>query len=148
MELLSLNSEKFEKGEAALELELLLKDLKVRELPENTVASINEQIEEVNNLSPEAKNVSKKIKTAESRILNLLAKGPGIVPKNYYTTLWLPLGMSAFGLPIGTAIFAITGNVAFIGIGLPIGMAVGSYYGSSLDKKAEKEGRVLNIAKQ
>lgn len=148
MELLSLNSEKSEKGGAALELELLLKDLEVRELPENTVVLINEQIKEVNNLSPEAKNLGKKIKTAKSRILNLLAKGPGIVPKNYYTTLWLPLGMSAFGLPIGTAIFAITGNVAFIGIGLPIGMAFGSFYGASLDKKAEKEGRVLNIDKQ
>jgi hypothetical protein len=148
MELLSFNSEKVEKGEAALELELLLKELKARELPKTTVTLINEQIKEVNDLSPEAKGHSKKIKAAKSKILNLLEKGPGLVPKNYYATLWLPLGMSAFGLPIGTVIYVITGNVAFIGIGLPIGLAIGSLYGACLDKKAEKEGRVLNFTQK
>ncbi|MEG9328701.1 hypothetical protein V6B16_12215 [Salinimicrobium catena] len=59
------------------------------------------------------------------------------------STLWMPLGMPVFGLPIGVAISAITGKMAFIGIGLPLGMAIGSFDGVYLDKKAEKENRIL-----
>ena len=68
-----------------------------------------------------------------------------MVPKNYYRNMWLALGMSVFGLPIGVAFGASIGNMGLLGVGLPIGMAIGTLVGSQMDKKALKESRQLNI---
>lgn len=146
MELKRLNAEKFQEEEKpALELQSLLKELRTRELSQVSISSINLEIDQLNSLPAEA-ITDKKIKAGKSAILKQLEKQENLVPKHYYATLWLPLGMTAFGLPLGVAVFVITGNAAFIGIGLPIGMAIGSFYGATLDKKAEKEGRVLNFS--
>ncbi len=146
MELKRLNAEKFQEEEKpALELQSLLKELRTRELSQASISSINLEIDQLNSLPAEA-ITDKKIKAGKSAILKQLEKQENLVPKHYYATLWLPLGMTAFGLPLGVAVFVITGNAAFIGIGLPIGMAIGSFYGATLDKKAEKEGRVLNFS--
>ncbi|WP_029033864.1 hypothetical protein [Salinimicrobium terrae] len=148
MELLQLNSEVIKKEGAAVELELLLKELCDRELSEDTVTLVNKKIGEINNSSLDTGKSRKQINAARSCILNHLEKKHGLVSRNHYATLWLPLGMSAFGLPIGALISIITGNVAFIGVGLPIGIGIGSFYGASLDKKAEREGRVLNYTRK
>ena len=57
----------------------------------------------------------------------------------------MALGMSAFGLPVGIMISVLTGNYAFVSIGLPIGMGAGVAVGSAFDRKAATEGRQLNI---
>ena len=59
--------------------------------------------------------------------------------------MWLALGMSTFGIPIGVAFGLSIGNIALLGAGLPIGMAIGLVVGSKMDKKAFEEGRQLNI---
>ena len=146
MELKELNAEKF-KGEekSLLDLQSLLKELRTRQLSEASIASINHKIDQLNSLAAEAVN-NKKTKEAKNAILKQLEKQENLVAKDHYTTLWLPLGMTIFGVPLGVIVYALTGNAAFIGIGLPIGMALGSFYGATLDKKAEKEGRVLNFS--
>lgn len=53
--------------------------------------------------------------------------------------------MSAFGIPLGVAYVSIIGNMAFLSIGLPIGMVLGMAVGAGMDKKALKEGRQLDI---
>ena len=45
------------------------------------------------------------------------------------------------GVPFGLSI----GNLGMLGIGLPIGMAIGVGVGSSMDKKAFNEGRQLDF---
>ena len=146
MELKELNAEKF-KGEekSLLDLQSLLKELRTRQLSEASIASINHKIDQLNSLAAEAVN-NKKTKEAKNAILKQLEKQENLVAKDHYTTLWLPLGMTIFGVPLGVIVYALTGNAAFIGIGLPIGMALGSFYGATLDKKAEKEGRVLHFS--
>lgn len=59
--------------------------------------------------------------------------------------MWIALGMSAFGLPVGAAMGLTIGNMALLGIGLPIGMVFGLAIGSAMDKKSLKEGTQLNI---
>ena len=145
MELQELDLEKFEGVVVAVELQSLLKALDNHNLSEASINYINEQINQLNSLSPEASRKTGKLKAAKNAILKHLAKEYKLVTKNYYATLWMPLGMTAFGLPLGTAVYVITGNAAFIGIGLPLGMAFGSFYGATLDKKAEKENRVLKL---
>jgi hypothetical protein len=53
--------------------------------------------------------------------------------------------MNAVGLPIGAALGISLNNIALLGIGLPIGMIYGYFVGKRLDKKAQTEGRQLDI---
>ncbi|MFB9861767.1 hypothetical protein [Rufibacter immobilis] len=58
-----------------------------------------------------------------------------LVSKGYYSAIWLPLGIG-IGLPWG----AMFKNIA---LGIPIGVGIGLGIGGYLDRKAEKEGRVI-----
>jgi hypothetical protein len=53
----------------------------------------------------------------------------------------MAIGMAVFGIPLGVVFGMSPGNMAFIGIGLPIGLGVGS----EKDKKAFREDRQLDI---
>lgn len=132
--------------EEVLQLQKLIPLLNIRNIQEEIAIQIDERIRALNSFKGSRKQFVKKIKSSKKAIFELLQKNLGLVPKMYYTNLWMPLGMSVFGLPIGVVLSAITHNVAFIGIGLPIGLALGSLYGKHLDKKAEEEHKVLNLS--
>jgi len=123
----------------------LLNELKKRELSEDLIKSVNLSVDKINSSTLKGKQLMKFIKKEQSSILKQIEKERKIVPKNYYRNLWLALGMSAFGLPIGVALGLSVGNIGLLAIGLPIGMAIGLAFGSSLDKKAFNEGRQLDI---
>ena len=80
-----------------------------------------------------------------TKIIKKLEKEVKLVPKNYYSYLWLAIGIASFGVPIGVAFGAMLGNMAFLGIGLPIGLAIGFLVGYEMDKKAYEEGRQLDV---
>ena len=123
----------------------LLNALEEKKLTTETVDLINQEIEHLNSISHIDKHFVKSIKEKENRIIKLLEKRHKVVPKNYYRKLWMILGMSAFGIPMGVAFGLSLGNMGLLGIGLPIGMAVGAGVGSSMDKKALNEGRQLDF---
>lgn len=123
----------------------LIAELKKRELPDDIVNSINIGIEQINAVSESEKELRKQIKKTQSSIIKLLEKELKLVTKNYYMTLWLAIGISAFGVPFGVALGAILGNMAYIGIGIPIGMVIGMAVGSVMDKKVFEEGRQLDL---
>ena len=124
----------------------ILTELRKIELPEKIVELINLKIEELNSISYTDKKLKKLIKKNQTKIIQLLEKELKIVPKGYYQTLWLALGMSIFGVPIGTAIaLTIMNNMALLGIGFPFGMIIGMCLGKQMDKKAFKEGRQLDV---
>ena len=79
-----------------------------------------------------------------SNIMNITSKFHSLVLKNQYQNDWTAYGMS-FGLILGVLIYTMANNAAFIGIGLPIGLSLGSAIGTMLDKKAAKEGRIVDI---
>lgn len=126
-------------------LQAILDELRSRDIPEETIGKINQEIRQVNSYTGTAKEVKKKIKSARSNILKLLEKELNLVPKSHYRNQWMAIGMSAFGLPLGVAFGASLGNMAFLSIGLPIGMAIGIAVGSGMDQKAQQEGRQLNV---
>ena len=128
-----------------IQLEELLNQLRKRNLPENIIDSVNQDIEVVNAASLIGNDFRKLVKQKQNKIIKLLEKDLKVVPKNYYRNMWLALGMSVFGLPIGVAFGASIGNMGLLGVGLPIGMAIGALVGSKMDKKALEEGRQLNI---
>ena len=123
----------------------LLKELDKKDLPVKSIESINQDITELNSISLVSANFSKLIKQKQTKIIKVIEKELKIVPKNYYRNIWLAVGMSAFGLPIGVAFGLSVGNMGLLAIGLPFGMAIGIAVGSKMDKKAFEEGRQLNI---
>jgi len=125
--------------------EALIVELDKRELPNETVQWINERTEWLNKLDPSEKGSAREVRKYRSRILMKLEKEHKLVPKNYYRNLWLSLGLAAFGVPIGVGFGLSMDNLGLMGIGFPIGMAIGYVLGMSMDKRAAKENRQLNV---
>ena len=123
----------------------LIGELNNKNLPDKTVEIINKHIEELNSSLLSGSGFKRLLMKKQTQIIKLLEKNHKLVPKNYYRNLWMVLGMSAIGLPIGVAFGASIGNMGLLAIGLPIGMVVGLAMGSGMDKKASKGGRQLNI---
>jgi hypothetical protein len=123
----------------------LLNELKKKELSQDVYKLINESVDILNLSTFNGTQLTKLLKQKQTAILKQVEKEHKIVPKNYYRTLWMVLGMSAFGLPIGVAFGLSIGNIGLLAIGLPIGMGIGIAVGMSMDKKAMNEGRQLNI---
>ena len=123
----------------------LLGELGERNLTEEVVIAINEHIQALNDVTVSAKVFSKELRKRQSKIIALLQKKLKLVPKNYYRNLWMVLGMSAFGIPLGTVFGVTQGNMGLLGIGLPIGMVIGIAVGTSMDTKAKKEGKQLDF---
>ncbi len=123
----------------------LLKQLGTKNLPATVTEKINRHISVLNNANFEGRELKKTVKRQQTEILKFVEKELKIVPKNYYRNLWVALGMSAFGLPLGVAFGLSIGNMGLMALGLPIGMAIGVLVGSSMDKKALEQGRQLDI---
>jgi len=123
----------------------LLTELEKKELPDEIAGTINADIDEINSITDNGKELRKQIKQRLQRIIKLLEKDLKIVPRNYYRNMWMALGMAVFGIPMGAAFGTSLGNMAYLGIGLPIGLAIGLVFGDGMDKKALKEGRQLDV---
>ncbi|THF53189.1 hypothetical protein E6C50_03015 [Flavobacterium supellecticarium] len=123
----------------------LLEELRKKELPDALIESINQDIEVLNTTTLTDDKLRKLLKDKQTKIVQLVEKEVKIVPQKYYMTLWLAIGMSAFGIPLGTVLGLSLGNMGLLGIGLPIGMAIGIAVGTNRDKKALQEGRQLNV---
>lgn len=135
---LKLNQTKFQ-------FEKLIEELNTKNLPDRTVEKINKEMEDLNSSLLTGNAFKRLLLKKQTQITSLLEKEHKLVPKNYYRYQWMLIGMAAFGLPIG-AIFGLSiGNIALLGVGLPIGMVIGMGMGTNMDKKASKEGRQLSI---
>lgn len=124
---------------------LLLKELRTRQLPDAIIQTINKEVEVLNSTILINTDLRKLIKKKQTAIVSLIEKELKIVPKNYYRTLWLALGMTAFGIPLGVLAGVLLGKPGLFAIGLPIGVAIGVTVGTAMDKKAVKEDRQLNL---
>jgi len=127
-----------------LQFDKLLVELRKRELPDSVVMAVNHEIEELNADRGTETDRRRIIAKKQANILKFLEKELKLVPINHYRNLWLALGIAAFGIPLGVAFAASIGNMAFLGIGLPMGFPLGIAIGSGLDKKALEEGRQLD----
>jgi len=127
------------------QFEKLLNELNTKELTNEIVLAINNNIKQLNAITNSEKELGKQLRKSQTTILKIIEKDLKLVPKNHYRNTWLAIGMSAFGIPLGVAFGASLGNMAFIGIGLPIGMAIGIAVGTSMDKKASDNGKQLDI---
>lgn len=123
----------------------LLKELKKKDLPHNIIQEVNSKVEIINVSTLTGNELRRLVKNKQTEIIKLMEKELKMVPKNYYRNLWLALGMSAFGLPLGVAFGSIMGNMGLLALGIPIGMVLGLVVGKRMDTKALEEGRQLEI---
>jgi hypothetical protein len=138
-------SENLKASNAYQQLGKLLNTLEVKELSAETVDLINQEIEQLNSIAGIDIYFVKATKEKENIVIKLVERKHKIVPKNYYKKLWMILGMSVFGVPMGVAFGLSIGNLGMLGISLPIGMAIGVGVGSNMDKNAFNEGRQLDF---
>lgn len=125
--------------------EKLLEELKSRNIPESIIHSANHEINLVNTASLDEKTFSKQLQKSQSAILKQLEKELKLVPKKYYLSTFMSLGMAAFGIPLGVAFGLSLGNLAFMGIGLPIGLGMGVAIGTAKDNQAKASGNQLDL---
>ena len=127
-----------------LQFDTLINELKKKDIPAELVIDINDQIEKVNAISSSDKILKSQIRKSQLQVLKKVEKGFKLVVKNHYRNMWLGVGM-ALGVAVGSAIGTGTGNMSLFALGLPLGMAIGIAYGTSLDKKAQEEGKQLDL---
>lgn len=128
------------------QFDTLLSELRKKEVPDSIIQTINNEVEEINTSDSLTTNdLRKVIKKKQTAILRLIEKDLKLVPKNYYRTLWLALGMTVFGMPLGVLAGVLLGQPGLFAIGLPIGVAIGVTVGTAMDKTAAKENRQLNL---
>ena len=120
----------------------LIDSLNEKKLTTEFVQKSNEEISKFD-VIPEDDLSRKIIHKTRSKIYNRAVKELKYVTKNYYLGIWMALGISAFGMPIGVMFGSAMDNMGLLSLGLPIGMAIGMAVGAGLDKKAQEEGRQL-----
>jgi hypothetical protein len=126
--------------------EQLIEELRNKNLKDDTINHINSTIEDLNNSLAKQKKYHSDLQNGYNEVLKYIRKEEKIVPKNYYRNLWLAIGMSSFGIPIGLVFGLSFGNMAFLGVGLPIGMVIGIAVGTNMDNKALKENKQLDMS--
>ncbi|UUV21210.1 hypothetical protein [Paenimyroides aestuarii] len=128
------------------QFDTLLSELRNRQLPDAIVETINSEVEEINTSNSLTTNdLRKVIKKKQTAILKLIENELKLVPKNYHRNLWLALGMTVFGIPLGVLAGVLLKKPGLFAIGLPFGVAIGVTVGTAMDKKAAKENKQLNI---
>ncbi len=138
-------AEKKKLSGAYAQIQAIVDELRKRELPEELVQYINEEIERLNAVGNEKKPLKKAIKEAQDKIVSMTEKKMQIVPVHYYRNHWLMMGLAGIGVPVGIVLGLLFHDMTFIGFGLPIGLVVGIIQGYRQDKKAAEEGRQLPI---
>ena len=126
------------------QFEKLIDELKKKELPNEIITSINNDIDWINSISDSEIELRKQIKRAQSGILKLVEKELKFVPKNHYRNTWLAIGL-ALGVAFGSAFGSSTGNTSLLGLGIPLGMVIGIAIGTTMDKKAKDDGKQLDL---
>lgn len=125
--------------------ENLVRALNKHEIPDDIVAYIHTEVNQLNATSDNTKGKAANMKAAANRIIKRIHKELNLVPRNYNRNLWMGIGMAAFGVPLGVAFGTSMQNMSFIGIGIPLGLIFGVSIGTNLDKKAKENGTQLDM---
>lgn len=128
-------------NELYLQFSELLSELNKKELSANLTRSINTDVEQINSFTLARNELKKLVKQKQTTILKQVEQEHKFVVKNYYRNLWMLLGFTAFGVPIGVTFGLSMGNIGM----MAIGMGIGSLVGFQIDKKALSQGRQMEL---
>jgi len=122
----------------------MLNALRLKEVNAEVRDKINSFTSDLNEQAT-VPSVSRKINRSYAKALSILEKQHGYIPPKTHFVRWMAIGMAAFGTPLGVIMGLILDNMAFLGVFIGVGLAIGLSVGLSLDKKAESEGKVLDV---
>ena len=125
--------------------EKLIEAISQKDLPDDITLKVNQEVELLNASKGTEKQLKEQLSKSKMKLYKLLEKEVKIVPRSFYSTKWLAIGMAGFGIPLGIIFGISMDNMSLIGIGLPIGFTTGIAIGRRLDQKASDEGRQLDI---
>lgn len=128
-----------------LRLQELMERLTTFELSDNLCEKLNVEIQKINS-SEGDQDILKQLRKSQNRILSILERDAKIVTKHHYRNMWLALGLAVFGVPVGVVLGSVLDNMGLMGVGFPFGMFIGIMLGNYMDKRAESEGRQIDIA--
>jgi hypothetical protein len=123
----------------------LIHELNYRELPPEVVVVMNTEIVRLNTLADDHKRLRAGMRAVKRKLLKSALDDLELVPKNYYRNMWLALGMSVIGLPLGALFSVLQDNYSFISFGFLIGMVLGLAIGTEMDKRALEDNRQLQL---
>jgi len=132
-------------SKAYRKMENIIIALKKKEISQEIWDVINADIKKINAFIGTEKALIKALKKTSTKILTFVEKELQYVSKHHYRNQWMALGIALFGVALGTVFSSILGNYSFMSIGIPIGMGIGMAYGTTLDKKAEDNGKQLDL---
>jgi hypothetical protein len=125
----------------------LLDDLQSKDLTKADLRTINKKLSELD-ITADSPNKNKQLKKAKGLFLAFLHKTFAYSTKDYYTSLYMGLGIS-FGLSLGIGVgvsFGMPKGLVFgMMIGMALGMGIGLVLGNMKDTIAEREGRILRF---
>lgn len=123
----------------------LLALIRQKQLSNEYINWINDCINEINETPNDKKELKAIINEKQYEILHLLEKDLKIVSKRHYQNAWMLGGMVFIGIPCGILAGYLLKNIELSILGIPFGYSIGLVVGIIKDKKAEKEGRQLDI---
>lgn len=126
-------------------IQALVEELNKIEIPAEISSSINKDISKLDSFKGADNMLTKAINKTYSGILKLVRIELGLVPRHYYQNIWMALGLSVFGVPLGILYSTVTDNPGLFTIGIAMGLPIGLAIGIEKDKKAEKENKQLQI---
>ena len=130
---------------AVTQFEQLVQEVQRMELPPEVVVELNTELEKLESQSAFGKKFFKQLKKSKAVLLKILYQEVRVVPKNHYRDLWIALGLSAIGIPLGIFLMFFLNGSSAIAIGIALGSAMGIVIGNNLDRQAEAEGRQMAI---
>ena len=126
--------------------QILIDDLRKRELNSEIINTINQEIEKINSFSAPDKGLIKQLQTSKRIVLELIEKELKLVPRHHYQNKWMALGIIVgvlFSMIFNQLGFSDTWNS--LGMGIPMGLLFGMLAGKNRDEKANREGFQVNI---
>lgn len=127
------------------EFKKLIIAIKKKEIPEEIINEINNEIKLINSFDGDEAALLKQYKSSLAGIISALESKLSIVPKGYYRNKWMAIGIALFGVVLGTVFGVVMNNMAFIALGIPLGVGLGLAIGRRKDKKAFDQGNQLDI---
>jgi hypothetical protein len=126
------------------ELVHILNGMKQREEDFLNNSTIRSTLDESVMIVKKKKIDIKSVINVKAKLLKQLKKEYGIISYGYMTMKCMAIGM-AIGIPAGMLIgYIFFQTLLYFGFGVLAGMVIGMFVGSSLDKKAKKEGHVID----
>lgn len=130
---------------AVTQFEKLIQEIHRMELPPEVIVELNIELEKLELQLAFQKKFYKQIKTSKAVLLKILYHEVGVVPINHYRDLWIALGLSGIGIPLGIFLSFFMDNSSAIALGIALGCSMGIVIGANLDNQAEAEGRQMAI---